>query len=137
MGAHVDMANSYFSTALSAGRANFAVDPRSNSFKTLHSTNNGMTPISYLAGDLMRSGNNEKNVEFLYVNPAYSALRNWEIEFLVELEELHDYYALLNYCGYPITFSDFRLAVCMTAIRWDGNGEITLPGNQTFKISCE
>jgi len=137
MGEHVDIVNSYFAEAVSSGRTRFAVDNNSERQpKAYHSHRVARSPIGFIGGTINRQENN-LNVELLYDNLSYSGLRNWEVEFLADLEELHDYYGILSLSGYPVSFSDFRLAACLTAIKYDGQGEINLPGGQSFSVTCE
>ncbi len=137
MGEHTEFVNGYFTEAAQTMRANFALEKWSTTYKALQSTPDGLAPTGYALGDQFSQPRNNQNVETFFYNENASNLRRWDLRFLVQLEELHDYYGILHRCGYPVTFSDFRLAAGLTAIQWDGYGNITLPGGQSFEVHCE
>lgn len=134
MGEHTEFVNGYFVEAAQSMRANFAIEEANQGYMAMQATPSGFAPTAFALGNQQRQSANNFNVEVLYNMDNTSNLQQWDLRFLAQLEELHDYYALLYRCGYPVTFSDFRLAAGLTAIKWDGFGNITLPGGQSFEV---
>lgn len=136
MGEHTTFVNDYFKEAVQNRKTSFCIaQDGAGRYSTFHVTADGMTPIGHITGMSRRSELNKANVEHIHSRGRLSTAV--DVKFLAVLEEIHDYYAVLNFCGYPVSFADYRLAASMAALVQDGGGTIELLGGQEFTLNCE
>lgn len=134
MGEKTTFVNEYFRETVGQRKTDFCIQQMNDGrIATLHVTAGGMTPIGYLTNMSRRSVMNKQNVECFAARG--NLPRGADTKFLAVLEEIHDYYAILNFTGYPVSFADYRLAASLVALQWDGSGTIELLGGQEFALT--